>query len=359
MDKVSLVIPAYKPDEKLLTTLREAAEHFADILVVDDGSGEEFAPIFQAAEEIPQCTLLRHPFNRGKGAALKTAITYFLKERPDFAGVVTADADGQHRTKDILAVAKAMAESGEVTLGCRDFSGADVPPKSRFGNRITIGVFRLFFGMKIRDTQTGLRAFPKESLPLMVAVEGDRYEYETQMLFAMSRVKMPLRQVAIETVYIEENRSSHFRVVRDSLRIYGLILKYLFSSAAASVVDALSFFVLKILLPHGIGAIPATFPAAFLARAISSLVNYLINAKVVFGEQTSRRSLLRYYFLVVVQITLSAAAVFLLEHLLVIRAAWLSTLIKMIVDTMLFFFSFRIQHKWVFNEGRANNPPSA
>ena len=359
MKNVSLIIPAYKPDEKLLKTLQEAAEHFADILVVDDGSGEEFAPIFQAVEKIPQCTLLRHAVNKGKGAALKTAISYFMQERPDFAGVVTADADGQHRTKDILAVARTMAESGEITLGCRDFSGANVPPRSRFGNRITIGVFRLFFGMKIGDTQTGLRAFPKASLPMMASVKGDRYEYETQMLFEMSRAKMPFKQVAIETVYIEENRSSHFRVVRDSLRIYGLILKYLFSSAAASVVDALAFFILKILLPPGIGLIPATFPAAFLARAISSLVNYFINAKVVFGDQTNRCSLVRYYFLVLVQISLSAAAVFLLEHLLVIEAAWLSTLLKMIVDTVLFFFSFRIQHKWVFNQGRANNPPSA
>ncbi len=357
MNKVSLIIPAYKPDEKLLATLQEAAEHFADILVVDDGSGEAFAPIFEAVEKIPQCTLLRHPINRGKGAALKTAFAYFMQERPDFAGVVTADADGQHRTKDILAVARTMEESGEITLGCRDFSGADVPPRSRFGNRITIGVFRLFFGMKIGDTQTGLRAFPKASLPMMASIEGDRYEYETQMLFAMSRAKMPFRQVAIETVYIEENRSSHFRVVRDSLRIYGLILKYLLSSAAAAVVDALAFFLLKLFPLLGVLPIPATFTASFLARAISSLVNYLINAKVVFGEQTNRRSLLRYYFLVVVQISLSAAAVFLLEHLLVIEAAWLSTILKMIVDTILFFFSFRIQHKWVFNSEKDVKKP--
>ncbi len=351
MEKISIIIPAYKPDEKLLSTLRSVAEAgFTDLLVVDDGSGEEFAPLFAQAGQLPGVTLLRHPVNRGKGAALKTALTFFKNHRPDYAGAVAADADGQHLAEDILAVAKKMKETGHLTLGCRDFSKTDVPWRSRFGNRITIGVFRLFFGMKISDTQTGLRGFPRSALEALLAIPGERYEYETNMLFAISRNRLPFEEVTIHTVYIEENASSHFRPVVDSMRIYGLILKYLFSSVAASVVDGLAFFLLKFFTFLEVLPIPLTFTAAFLARAISSLVNFLINAKVVFGEKASVRSLVRYYTLVVIQICISALCVYGLEHLLVIRSALLATLIKLVVDAILFFFSFRIQHKWVFND---------
>ncbi|MBR4087100.1 MAG: bifunctional glycosyltransferase family 2/GtrA family protein [Clostridia bacterium] len=350
MEKISIIIPAYKPDEKLIKTLQSLiAAGFSDLLIVDDGSGDSFAPIFAQVEAMEQVTLLRHTVNRGKGAALKTAMRFFLEHRPDFLGAVSADADGQHTAEDIAAVAKKMTESGHIVLGCRDFSLPDVPARSRFGNRFTSGTFRLFFGMKIADTQTGLRGYPRGVMEGLLSVEGERFEYETQMLFYISRQGLPLEQVKIRTVYIEENASSHFRPIVDSLRIYSLILKYLFSSVAASVIDALAFFLLKQFPLFAIPMIPLTFPAAFLARAISSFVNYLINAKAVFKGDTSKKTLLRYYLLAVVQIAVSAVCVFIIEHLLMIRAAWLSTLIKLAVDTVLFFISFRIQHKWVFN----------
>ncbi len=351
MEKISIIIPAYKPDEKLIKTLQSlAAAGFSDLLIVDDGSGKDYAPIFEAVEAMEQVTLLHHTVNRGKGAALKTAMRFFLEHRPDFLGAVSADADGQHTAEDIAAVADTLVKTEHIVLGCRDFSLPDVPMRSRFGNRFTSGTFRLFFGMKIADTQTGLRGYPRGVMEGLLSVEGERFEYETQMLFYISCQGLPLEQVGIRTVYIEENASSHFRPIVDSLRIYSLILKYLFSSAAASVIDAVAFFLLKQFPLFAIPPIPLTFPAAFLARAISSFVNYLINAKAVFKGDTSKKTLLRYYLLALVQIAVSAACVFIIEHLLMIRAAWLSTLIKLVVDTILFFFSFRIQHKWVFNK---------
>lgn len=351
MMDVSLVIPSYKPDEKLLATLKKAVQvGFSDILLVDDGSGKEFEPFFEEAAEMPAVTLLRHPQNRGKGAALKTAFGFFMEHRPDSFGVVTADGDGQHLPEDVLKVTQKMRQSGRITLGARDFSGPDVPPKSRFGNRLTIGIFRLFFGMKICDTQTGLRAFPRFLLEELASIEGERYEYETNMFFYMSRKKLAFEEVGIQTVYLEENRSSHFRAVRDSLRIYGLIFKYLLSSVTAALVDALVFFLAKQFPILGFLPVPLTFTASFLARAVSSLVNFLMNAKVVFGDEINKKTLFRYYFLVVVQILLSAAAVFLIESQLALESAVLSTLLKAGVDTVLFFFSFRIQHKWVFDK---------
>lgn len=357
MKSVSVIIPAYKPDQKLIATLNDlVAAGFSDILVVDDGSGESFAPVFEQVKAIPECTLLRHPVNRGKGAALKTAMSFFLDNRPEQAGVVTADADGQHLAADIAAVSRAMLEGGNIVFGVRDFSAANVPAKSRAGNRITIAVFRLFFGMKISDTQTGLRAFPRDLLPEIIRAKGDRYEFETHMIFLMNRLKLTLDEVKISTVYIEDNQSSHFRVVRDSIRIYSLILKYLLSSIAGAVIDEGVFYLIKLLFGTiaMVWFIPSTFIAAFGARVVSSLVNYLINAKVVFEGKTNKQTLVRYYILAVAQILVSAAVVFLLEHLLSISSAALSTLIKVVVDTVLFFFSFRIQHKWVFNDRKTS-----
>lgn len=349
--KIAVIIPAYEPDEKLIGTLKELiAAGFDDILVVNDGSSPVCEPVFEQVKLLPQCTLLSHPVNKGKGAALKTAFSFFLKEREEGEAVVTADADGQHLTKDIIAVSKACLEQGAVVLGVRDFSQPQVPAKSKMGNRITSGVFRLFFGMKIQDTQTGLRAFPRKYLEAMIGAEGERYEYETNMLFVVNKQNIPLTQVEIETVYLDDNKSSHFRVVRDSLRVYGLILKYLCSSVGASVIDVVGYYMIKRAASSLMFPIPTTFGASFIARIISSLFNYVVNAKVVFKGKTNLKTLLKYYGLAAVQIGVSAAVVFLMEHVLRITTPGLSTLLKIIVDTVLFFFSFRIQHKWVFND---------
>ena len=349
--RVTVIIPAYEPDQKLITTLQElTAAGFDDIVVVDDGSSAPCKDVFEQVEAMECCTLLRHPHNKGKGAALKTAFAFFLEQREERQVAVCADADGQHLTKDIEAVSMECLDKGGVVLGVRDFSSPQVPSRSKFGNRVTSGVFRLFFGMKLQDTQTGLRAFDRKNLPTMMKVSGDRYEYETNMLFEIKKESIPLSQIGIETVYIEENKSSHFRVVRDSLRVYGLILKYLCSSAATSVVDVLMYYLIKRAdLTLGL-ALPSTFGAAFIARIISSLLNYVVNAKVVFKDVANVKTLVKYYGLAAIQIGVSAGLVYLMEHVLHVTTPGLSTVFKVIVDTVLFFFSFRIQHKWVFNE---------
>ena len=349
MKNISVIIPAYKPDEKLLDTINSILEiGFSDIIVVDDGGGKEFDKIFDEVSNISECTLLRHAENKGKGAALKTAMQYFCDNRKNMIGAVTVDADGQHLAKDIKAVCECMAKKGTIVFGCRDFSGDNVPARSKFGNKVTINIVRLFFGLKVSDTQTGLRAFPRDIIPEMLTVKGERYEYETQMLYYMSKRGIAFNEVKIETVYLDDNSSSHFRPIRDSIRIYSLVIKYLLSSLAATVVDELAFLLLKHYEFFALPFLPDTFTASFIARAISSIVNYLINAKAVFGDKVNKKTILKYCTLVIVQVTVSAAAVYAIEHLLSIDNAFISTLIKLIVDAILFFFSFRIQHKWVF-----------
>ena len=202
---------------------------FRDILLINDGSKPENRHYFtDAAAAHPEITLLHHEVNRGKGAALKTAIAYYLANRPEGIGVVTVDGDGQHHKLDILACAESMADSGEVTLGVRDFDQPDVPWRSRFGNKTTCAIFKFFVGMAVSDTQTGLRAISRRDLPTMLEIQGDRFEYETNMLLTLKRKSIPFREVKIRTVYIEENKSSHFRVIRDSWKIYKLILAHFF-----------------------------------------------------------------------------------------------------------------------------------
>ena len=193
LSKVSVVLPSLDPDEKLTAVIDGLLEYgFQDIILVNDGSKEANLHYFtDAAKAHPEITLLTHEVNRGKGAALKTAFSWFLANRPQGLGVVTVDGDNQHHPEDTRACALHMLETGRVTLGCRDFSLPDVPPRSRFGNRTTSLVFKLFCGITLSDTQTGLRAIPRSAVETFTQVYGDRFEYETNMLLAMKPAGIP------------------------------------------------------------------------------------------------------------------------------------------------------------------------
>lgn len=348
---VTLIIPSLDPDDKLAATVKSAVEAgFSDVILVDDGSGDDHKKYFYELAELPEVTLLTHDVNRGKGAALKTAFAYYLQNRPQSVGVITADGDGQHRTTDIVACAEAMLEHGDIILGCRDFSLSHVPSRSRFGNRATSAVFALFFGMKLSDTQTGLRAIPREYVLRLSEANGSRYEYETNMLLMMSTDSIPFREVKIETVYYDNNEKSHFRPVRDSLRVYGLMIKYAVSSISSSVVDLLAFYLFsKLVFTGTVGA--DVLYATVAARIISVIFNFALNKKLVFQSKGGViKTLGRYICLAVPILLASWGLVYLLSNVLTIDNALIRTLIKLPVDTLLFLVSFRVQRKWVFSD---------
>lgn len=347
---VPVIVPSYNPDEKLKNTVAGLlSEGFTDVIVIDDGSREDTKSNFP--EEGNGVTVLRHEINRGKGAGLKTAFSYILKNRPDAVGCVTADGDGQHRPEDIAAcVEKMLACPDNVVLGVRDFSLPGVPERSRKGNRITCTVFRLLFGMKLTDTQTGLRAIPRACLEDFLSVRGDRYEYETNMLLEMKRSAIPFSEVGIETVYINENETSHFRPVRDSIRIYGLICAFLLSSILSAVLDIGLFHVFNLLLTSRMSVPFDYFIAVAGARIISSAVNYTLNRRAVFGRG-DKASVVRYYVLAVAILVISGALGSLLTFLIPESLSWIDTLVKAVIDAVMFLASFRIQHEWVFRKG--------
>ncbi len=345
---VTVVIPSYDPDEKLAATVDGLiALGFDDILLINDGSAAERAGFFPAR---PEVTLLTHPVNRGKGAALKTAFRAILDGGRETPGVVTVDGDGQHAPEDVLRCAETMAREDKLVLGVRDFSGADVPLRSRFGNNMTRLAFRITAGLRLTDTQTGLRAIPARFLPDLLTVDGDRYEYETNVLLNLRRFGVPYTEVTIRTVYEDNNASSHFRPVRDSIRIYSLILKYAASSLISSGVDLGLFFLLSLVMTSPAG----TMAAAAIARVVSAAVNFVLNKKAVFrsGAPTGR-AIVRYCILAVAVLAVSAGTIAALTRLFSLAApayAPLKTVLKFVIDTVLFFINYRIQREWVFGE---------
>ena len=358
LSQISVILPSLDPDEKLLATVNGLlSQGFDDIILVNDGSKAENLHYFETAAQNPCVHILHHEENRGKGAALKTAFTWFLANRPDRAGVITVDGDGQHHPEDTRACAEHLLESGKLTLGVRDFSLPGIPARSRSGNRITSFVFKAFVGMTISDTQTGLRAIGRKDLEILNTVAGDRFEYETNMLLAMKEHEIDFDEVKIRTVYIEENKSSHFNPIRDSWRIYKLILahffKYTLSSLFSAVLDEGLFLLFSVLLvPLSLSGMVLTTISVTGARIISSLVNFYMNHRMVFHSRVPMgKSLLRYCALAVpqfvAQLLLTQGVLWLFniqDHQLFLRG-----LVYCIVMCALFFISFVVQRRWVFS----------
>lgn len=217
--ETAVLIPAYKPDEKLVELCKKIIFEKMKVIVVNDGSGYEFEDIFNEIKNL-DCILIEHEENFGKGTALKTGIKYALEN--NITKLVTADADGQHSVEDIISVSKELENNAEtIILGSRNIK--EMPLRSRFGNSLTKFLFSFLRGIKINDTQTGLRGIPvvKEWLIL----EGDRYEYEMNMLIFSKHIKIELKEIPISTIYINENESSHFKPIKDGLKIYKILFK--------------------------------------------------------------------------------------------------------------------------------------
>ncbi len=350
---VTVVIPSLSPDDKMLSLLADLRKAgFVHIVVVNDGSAAEYDRFFTAARDEYGCTVLTHAVNQGKGRALKTAFNHLLCTA-DTCGAVTVDADGQHRIADIIAVAEAVVAHPEsLVMGCRNFESRDpnIPPRSRFGNRLTSRLLRLLCGITLSDTQTGLRGISQEGMRRFLSTKGERFEYEMNMILDAHESGMSLLEIPIETVYIEENRSSHFNPLLDSVRIYSVFVKFLAASLSSFAVDIVVYTALLWLMHTVIPLVRVEAQivvATYAARVLSGLFNFTVNKKTVFKSHGSTTKCLGRYALVsVIQVSLSAfatSALFTLLH-------WNATLLKLLVDTVLFLVSFRVQRGWVFKQ---------
>ena len=340
---ICIIIPSLNPDDKIIRLISElSAEGFENIIIVNDGSDEKHELLFNIAREKYKCQILKHYVNMGKGRALKNAFNYVLNCYPQLKGVITADSDGQHLLKDIKKCAQLIIENPrekKMFLGSRDFNAEGIPSRSRFGNKITSKVLNIFCDIKISDTQTGLRGLTREALEEMLILNGERYEYEMNMIIESREKNIAIDEFPIETIYIEDNASSHFNPLVDSYKIYKQFFKYIIACEEK-------------IKPPGFrkhNSVEAyIIISTYGARLVSSVYNYSINKKVVFNNDDSViTTAIKYFVLCVIQGTLSGILVNYLFSLTQIA----EIICKMIVDTLLFFVSFFVQKKLVFKGG--------
>jgi len=290
--KIAL-IPAYEPADELLNLVIKLSDAHFKVVVVDDGSGENYRRIFSAAKRFADVII--HEKNMGKGSAIKTGLSYIKRHCAENAAVVTLDADGQHSVADAIKVCEAAdANKGSLVLGCRRFCG-DVPKRSRFGNSVTRFVYRAVTGISVSDTQTGLRAFDTNLIPFMLDVEGDRYEYEMNVLLKCSKKKIPISEVEIATIYFDNNEGSHFSTLRDSFIIYRDILKFAASSLTGFAVDY-GVYSIMAASTAGLGSALSVPASNITARIVSSTVNYTLNRRFVFNSKENVTKTAAQYF---------------------------------------------------------------
>lgn len=350
------IVPSLNPDENLLHTVDAILNiGFSDIILVDDGSKKECQNYFNILAQKQGVSVIHHKENKGKGAALKTAFKYYLTNynQSIYKGVVTADADGQHLAQDIYNTAEKMLKETNsfdriLVLGTRDFDDPIVPFKSKNGNKITTIIFQMFYGKRINDTQTGLRAISNTYVSECLELKGDRFEYEILMLIDAVLSKVMISEVKIETVYLNQNRETHFNPIKDSFKIYKVMLgnfvKFSCTGLLSMALDQGLFAIFVNLLFGFLKAENGIVISTVLARVCSSLFNYLMNRTVVFKSKSGISSLIRYYALCVIQMLASAGGVVLAYHL----TKGNPSVLKLLVDLLLFFISYQIQQRWVF-----------
>lgn len=350
MDAV-ILIPAYEPDARLESYVDSlAGQGFRRIVVVDDGSGDRFRPLFDAIRGRPFCEVVHHDVNRGKGAALKTGLAFIRDRFPDAVGIVTADSDGQHAPEDCRRVAEALAASPEgIILGCRSFSLASVPIRSWIGNRWASATFGLLHGRWLPDTQTGLRAFPRSLLPFMLGVQGERFEYEMCVLMDAARQGVHIGTVPISTIYEDGNSGSHFRPLRDTVIINRLVFASFFRFAGVSLASfaldqGLAWGFAAALASAGVERTGIIWASGFAARFLSAVFNFSLNRSFVFRSRGRLWAAAgRYALLCLAVIVMSNAGVMGLVACGLPRG-----FAKLVCDVVLYFVGYRVQARLIF-----------
>lgn len=350
--RVIVVIPSYEPPLSFITYVQDLVKRKLEVIVINDGSSEKYDSVYNQIKDINGVTLLSYNDNRGKGYALKFAFNYICENYLDNYAVVTADCDGQHAVNDVLALSQtAKTYKNSLVLGVRDFSSEKVPRRSRFGNVSTRRLFSLLYGLKLKDTQTGLRAFTSELIGDMLTINGNRFEYEMNALIVLHKKNISFIEVPIETIYEEKpkevEKRSHFKTFSDSLKVWSVLLKnvntYLIAVIISLIVEICLFSVSEYLIFKNLSPYLKTLYSSVIARVISSIVNYHLNYKFVFNGK-GKSTVVRYYALWVGLLTSS----YLLTNLFGNVLGLPIVLFKLIVDGVLAIISYRIQTIWVF-----------
>lgn len=334
--KKIILIPAYEPDEKLINLVKKIDLKEFDLVIVDDGSGKNYQNIFKQVKEYAH--VISYPNNQGKGYALKTGFQYIQKKYHQDYIVITMDSDGQHTIKDAKKLCAYIEKHpNALALGMR-VRGKDVPIRSKIGNEITRLIYKITTGLHVYDTQTGLRAFSDQLMDFLLNTEGERFEYEMNVLLKGAKQKIEMKEIQIETIYIEKNSSSHFKTFRDSFLIYKEIIKFSLSSIISFLTDFLLYTIL-ILVQQNI------ILANIIARVCSATINYIMNKKYVFkNKESTSKSLKSYILLALLILILNTTILNILVNQLFID----KLLAKIITEILLFILSWLVQKNIIF-----------
>lgn len=347
MDSYAFVIPAYNPDNNLLQVVENIlAKSKNKIFIIDDGSSDESKNIFTKLtekKEESQIVLLRHAVNLGKGAALKTVFNHILVNYPAIQGVVTLDSDGQHSVEDCLRILQTLQEnSNAFVLGYRTFS-KDIPLKSYVGNNISKFIYKIILGHAFKDTQTGLRGLGREFMKQCLTIKSNRFEFETEQLALVANQHLPIKEIPIETIYIESNKATSFRPLVDSFKIYFVLFRY----ALSSIITALADFIIFILsISMGVNV----FWSNMLARTVSIGVQYTLLDKFVFYSKGKIWSFVLFAFYVYMMGMVSAT----MQMELVEKINFSVLLAKILVEGILFFVNFAFLRLYIFTSKSKN-----
>lgn len=340
MKRIAL-IPSYEPGLELLQVVKDLEETDFSIVVVNDGSSEKFDEIFSQLPE--NVHYLKYEKNQGKGHALKHGFKYIQDNFDSDSIIVTLDSDGQHRVSDAINIANVCEqENNTLILGSRDLRHA--PIKSKIGNFLARTTFLISTRHKIYDTQTGLRAFRYEMLNLLLKSKGNRYEYETNVLLDAVRNNITIKEVTIETIYINNNSNTHYSPFKDTYKILKEVIKFSASSLIGFLVDYLAFTLLT-LIP-----VPDTWTqwvlaCNIIARVISASVNFTLNYKLVFKSKKKLwKAILEYIALAIFILACNTGFL----YLLVEQAGMNKYLAKVIVEVVMFTVSWIVQRLLVF-----------
>lgn len=337
------LIPAYMPSKILPEITKSLMDSgaFQGVVCVDDGSGSEYSAIFNKLEELG-VRVLRHSVNLGKGAAIRTGLNECLSLFPQSVGTVTLDADGQHLSVDAINVAKKLYdEKSAIILGTRVFDNTKTPLRSRFGNLLTKYVFTFMTGLSISDTQTGLRGIPALFIPKLLRLKTNGYDFELDMLILAKELAIPIKEITITTVYENDNATSHFNPVFDSLRIYFVFLRYAWVGFISFLID----FTMFMIFLH-IASFPLIY-ANIAARAVSSTTNYALNRYVVFKSKNSIvKEYLKYFILMVYVLIINTSLVCLTYNYVTKFAAF----VKISAEVITFLITFIVSRSFVFKD---------
>ncbi len=339
LENLCVLIPAYVPEASLPQTVAALLERpFHSAVVVNDGSPASCEALFDLLRAMPRVSVLAHAKNLGKGASLKTGLGYIASAFPACAGVVTADADGQHSPQDIIRVAEQLAATPKaLVLGARRFDSR-TPFRNRLGNQLSRLAVGLVVGQWLKDTQPGLRGIPRRLFARLQAIRASGYEFELDMLTAAKHAGCEFVETPIQTIYLSGNRSSHFNPLWDSMRVYFVLLRFGFVSVQTALLDNLVF--LGVFFVGG-----GLLLSQASGRLSGMLYQYSAARRAVFlSDETHRKTLPKYVLLA----TASGVTSYLLIRWLWDVAGLAVLPAKLLAETALFFVNFAVSRDFIF-----------